>query len=428
MAGTVISRARNAWNVFLHGEDREPTRMPGDNGFGYVMANSWGRRPDKTRYTHLNSKSLVLSIYNRIALDVASINTKHVTVDENGRYTGVLDTKLNQCLTLEANIDQTSRAFMTDAVLSMFDEGVIAVVPVDTVGNPDETSSYDIETMRVGKILDWYPRDIKVRLYNDRRGEFSDVMCPKSTVAIIENPLYAVINEPNSTTQRLIRKLNLLDTLDNDLGSDKINMIIQLPYAIKSEMQEDRARRRLQSVEKQMHDNPHGIAYIDATEKITQLNRPLDNNLLEQIKYLTEDLYAQLGLTQEILNGSADEKSMLNYTNRTIEPIVAAFTDEMTRKFLTKNARTRGQRIMYFRDPFKLVPVDNIAEIADKFTRNEILAPNEVRQVIGMMPSEDPKSDQLRNRNISESTEQVEETIDVNEEEGNSQNGFYEEV
>ena len=312
---------------------------------------------------------------------------------------------------------------MQDIVISLLDEGCVAIVPVDTIDDPEETDSYQIETMRVGKITEWFPSQVRVKLYNDRTGHQEEVMCDKANVAIVENPLYAVINESNSTMQRLIRKLNLLDYVDEQVGSDKLNLIIQLPYAIKSEMQKNRATDRIASIEDQLQNNKYGIAYIDSTEKVTQLNRSIDNDLLKQVEYLTTLLYSQLGITQSVMDGTADEKTMLNYTNRTVEPIISAIVDEMKRKFLTQTARTQGQSIAFFRDPFKLVPVDNIAEIADKFTRNEIMTPNEIRQVIGMMPASDPQADELRNRNISESNTEVQQKSDTNEEEVNGQNG-----
>ena len=420
MAETLFSRARRGWNAFLNKKD--DTEL--DNRYvNYGVISSGSVRPDRPRFTRGNERSIVTSVYNRIALDVAAIGIKHVRLDENGRFSSTIDSSLNNCLTVEANIDQTSRAFIQDAVISLLDEGCVALVPVDTSSNPNDTTSYDIETMRVGKIVEWFPREVKVKLYNDRTGHHEEIRCNKSNVAIVENPLYAVINEPNSTMQRLIRKLNLLDYVDEQVGSDKFNLIIQLPYAVKSQMQQDRAEDRIRSFENQLKNNKYGIAYLDATEKVTQLNRSIDNDLLKQIEYLTNMLYSQLGITQSVMDGTADEKTMLNYTNRSVEPIISALVDEMKRKFLTKTARTQGQSIAFFRDPFKLVPVDNIAEIADKFTRNEIVSPNEIRQIIGMMPSSDPEADKLRNRNISESSEEIKEKIDVNEEEVNSQNG-----
>ena len=420
MAETLFSRARRGWNAFLNKKDETELKT---EYRGYSVVSSGYTRPDRPRFTRGNERSIVTAVYNRIALDVAAIGIRHVKLDDNGRFSSVVKSSLNDCLTLEANIDQTSRAFIQDVVISLLDEGCVAIVPVDTDADPNNTSSYQIETMRVGKITEWFPREVRVKVYNDRVGRQEEIRCSKENVAIIENPLYAVINESNSTMQRLIRKLNLLDYVDEQVGSDKLNLIIQLPYAVKSQMQRDRAKDRIKDIENQLQNNKYGIAYVDATEKVTQLNRSIDNDLLKQVEYLTNLLYSQLGITQAVMDGTADEKTMLNYTNRTVEPIVSAIVDEMKRKFLTKTARTQGQSIAFFRDPFKLVPVDNIAEIADKFTRNEIMTPNEIRQVIGMMPAQDPEADQLRNRNISESTDQVQEDIDVNEEEVNSQNG-----
>lgn len=421
MAETLYSRAKRAWNVFLNKDENiEKARET-----RYFVASSGYARPDRPRFTRGNERSIVTAVYNRIALDVAAIGIKHVKLDENGRFTSVVNSKLNNCLTLEANIDQSSRAFIQDCVISLLDEGCIAIVPVDTTVDPNESSSFDIESMRVGRITEWFPRHVRVRVYNDRIGRHEEVICTKESVAIIENPLYAVINESNSTMQRLIRKLNLLDYVDEQVGSDKMNLIIQLPYTVKSPMQKERAEDRIRSIENQLHNNKYGIAYVDATEKVTQLNRSIDNDLLSQIEYLQTMLYSQLGITQAVMDGTADEQAMLNYTNRTVEPIISAIVDEMKRKFLTKTARTQGQSITFFRDPFRLVPVNNIAEIADKFTRNEIMTPNEVRQIIGMMPATDPQADELRNRNISESAKQIEEKEEVaeDEEEVDNQNG-----
>lgn len=393
------SRLKHAWNAFTN---KDPT---GEYRITYGSSHTY--RPDRPRTTRGNERSIVNSIYNRIAMDVASLTINHVRLDDNGRFVEVVDSGLNSCLTLNANIDQTGRAFIQDAVLSMLDEGCIAIVPVDTSIDPTKTGSYDIQSLRVGRIVDWYPRHVRIRLYNDRTGEKEEIMLPKETVAIIENPLYAVMNEPNSTMQRLIRKLNLLDVIDEKSGSEKLDLIIQLPYAVKGKIQEERARERLKSIDDQLKNSPYGITYIDGTEKVTQLNRPVENNLLKQVEYLTNMVYGQLGISQPVMDGTADEKTMLNYNNRTIEPIVSAIVDEMKRKFLTKTARSQHQSIMFFRDPFKLVPVDNVAEIADKFTRNEIMTSNEIRQVIGMKPSDDPKADELRNANISESKEEI---------------------
>lgn len=404
MEFSVRSRFKKAWNVFMN---KDPSRANQNTGIGYSY------RPDRPRFTRGNERSIVTSVYNRIALDVASIAIRHVRLDDNDRYTEDIDSPLNNCLTLEANIDQTSRAFMQDVVMSMFDEGCVAVVPVDTDVDPNDTESYKIFTMRTGQILEWKPNHIRVRLYNDQTGRKEEVVIPKSAAAIIENPLYAVINEPNSTMQRLIRKLNLLDAVDEQSSSGKLDLIIQLPYVIKTEARRQQAENRRKDIENQLAGSKYGIAYTDGTERITQLNRSVENNLLKQIEYLTNMLFSQLGLTTAILDGSADEKTMLNYTNRTIEPIISAIVDEMKRKFLTKTARSQKQSIMFFRDPFKLVPVNDLAEIADKFTRNEILSSNEIRQIVGMKPSKDPRADELRNKNLNESKE--EQQLDLTE-------------
>lgn len=398
MEQTLGSRLRNAWNAF---RNRDPTSSYKDVGSGYYY------RPDRVRLTRGNERSIVTSIYNRIAVDVASVDIKHCRLDDNDRFISEINSDLNSCLTLEANIDQTARAFKQDLVMSMFDEGCVAIIPVDTTLNPNVTNSYDILSMRTGKILEWYPSHVKVRVYNEKTGKREDITVPKSTVGIIENPLYAIMNEPNSTMQRLIRKLSLLDIADEQTASGKLDLIIQLPYIIKSEARKQQAEQRRKDIEMQLAGSRYGIAYTDGTEKITQLNRSLENNLLKQIESLQNTLYAQLGITQAVLDGTADEKTMLNYNNRTVEPIVSAIVDEMKRKFLTKTARSQHQSIMSFRDPFKLVPINNIAEIADKFTRNEILTSNEIRQIIGMKPSDDPKADQLINSNISQPNEQM---------------------
>ena len=393
MEQTIGSRLKNAWNAFLN---RDPTYVYKDSGYSSYY------RPDRVRFSRGNEKSLVTSIYNRIAIDVASVKIQHVRLDDNGRYKEEIDSGLNSCFNLEENVDQTGRAFIQDIVMSMFDEGCVAIVPVDTDKNPDATDSYDILSMRTGKIIEWYPSKVKVRVYNERTGKKEDIIVPKKTVGIIENPLYAVINEPSSTMQRLVRKLNLLDAIDEQSGSGKLDLIIQLPYIIKSEARRQQAETRRRDIESQLSDSKYGIAYTDGTERITQLNRPVENNLMKQIEYLTSTLYGQLGITQSIMDGTADEKTMLNYNSRTIEPIVSAIVDELKRKFLTKTARSQKQSILFFRDPFKLVPVNDIAEIADKFTRNEILTSNEIRQIIGMKPSEDPKADELVNSNIAQ--------------------------
>ena len=385
------SRLKHAWNAFT-----------GNIQMNYRdLGMSYSYRADRPRMSRGNERSIVTSVYNRIALDVAALNVQHVRLDENGRFLSVIDDGLNNCLTLEANVDQTARSFIQDVVISMFDEGSVAIVPVDTTTDPNVSGSYDIQSLRVGQILDWYPQYIRTRVYNEQTGRKEDIVVPKSAVAIIENPLYAVINEPNSTMQRLIRKLNLLDVIDEQSGSGKLDLIIQLPYVIKTEARRQQAENRRKDIESQLSGSKYGIAYTDGTEHITQLNRSVNNNLMSQIEYLTSMLYSQLGITQSILDGTADEKTMLNYNNRTIEPIISAIVDEMKRKFLTKTARSQHQSISFFRDPFKLVPVNDIAEIADKFTRNEIMTSNEIRQVVGMKPSEDPRADELRNKNLS---------------------------
>ena len=420
MPETFGSRLKHAWNAFTN---KDPTGYSSDSGASFYY------RPDRPRFTRGNERSIVTSVYNRIALDVASVNVNHVRLDDNDRFTSIISSGLNECLTLNANIDQTGRSFIQDVVMSMLDEGSVAIVPVDTTFDPKITGSYDINSMRTGKILEWKPKDVKVRLYNDRTGQKEEIWLPKSMVGIIENPLYAVMNEPNSTMQRLIRKLNLLDAVDEQSGSGKLDLIIQLPYVIKTEARKQQAENRRKQIEDQLAGSKYGIAYADGTEKITQLNRPIENNLLKQVEYLTNMLYSQLGISQAVMEGTADEKQMLNYNNRTIEPIISAIVDEMKRKFLTKTARSQKQSIMFFRDPFKLVPVENVAEIADKFTRNEIMTSNEFRQVIGMKPSDDPKADQLRNANISEPASDsgmvpTEEPMDIpiEEQEGSIQN------
>ena len=393
----VSSRLKHAWNAFVN--NRDPTASYRDIGPGYSY------RPDRPRLTRGNERSIITSVYNRIALDVAAIDIRHVKLDEDDRFSEIIDSGLNNCLALDANIDQTGRAFIQDAVMSMLDEGCVALVPIETTFNPQQTGSFDINTIRTGKVLDWYPKHVRVSVYNERSGKREEIVLPKDTIAIIENPLYAVMNEPNSTIQRLIRKLNLLDAIDEQSGSGKLDLIIQLPYVVKTEARRQQAEARRKDIEMQLAGSKYGIAYTDGTEKVTQLNRSVDNNLMKQIEYLTSMLYSQLGITQAVLEGTADEKTMLNYYSRTIEPIIAAIVDEMKRKFLTKTARTRRQSIAFFRDPFKLVPVDNIAEIADKFTRNEIMTSNEIRQKIGMKPSKDPKADKLINSNLNQPEE-----------------------
>ena len=391
-------RLQHAWNAFLN---RDPTYEFRDHG----MISTY--KPDRVRFTRGNERSIVTSVYNRIALDVSSIDINHAKLDENGRFKEIIQSGLNECLTLNANIDQTGKAFIQDVVMSMMDEGCVAIVPVDTTINPEVSGSFDIQSLRTGNIIEWRPEFVKVRLYNDRTGQKEDVLLPKKSVAIIENPLYAVINEPNSTMQRLIRKLNLLDVIDEQSGSGKLDLIIQLPYVIKSEARRQQAENRRKDIEMQLAGSKYGIAYTDGTEKITQLNRPAENNLMKQIEYLTSMLYSQLGITQSVLDGTADERTMLNYYNRTIEPIISAIIDEMKRKFLTKTARTQNQSIVYFRNPFKLVPINELAEISDKFTRNEIATSNEIRQIIGWKPSDDPGADELRNKNLNQKVEDV---------------------
>lgn len=396
MENSLVSRIKNGWNAFL---SRDPTNSYVNHGMGSYY------RPDRARLTRGVDRSIITSVFNRISLDVAAIDIKHCRLDDGNRFKEVINSSLNNCLTLEANIDQTHRAFIQDAVMSMFGEGCVALVPVDTTTNPNDTESFDVVTLRTGKIIEWYPRHVKINVYNDRTGRREDIVMLKSAVAIIENPLYAVMNEPNSILQRLIRKLNLLDSIDEQSSSGKLDLIIQLPYVVKSEARKQQANERRQEIERQLTGSKYGIAYTDGTEKITQLNRPVENNLMKQIEYLTSMLYGQLGITASVMDGTADEKTMLNYNNRTVEPIVSAIANEIKRKFLTKTARTQKQSILYFRDPFKLVPVNDLAEIADKFTRNEIVTKNEFRQVIGMKPSEDPKADMLLNSNISQPAE-----------------------
>lgn len=397
MENTLGSRLKHAWNAFVN--NRDPTIYYRDVGSGYSS------RPDRPRLTRGNERSIVTSVYNRIALDVSSINIQHCKLDDNGRFLSTVNSKLNKCLNLEANLDQTGRAFIQDIVMSMLDEGCVAIVPVETTLDPKLTESYDILNMRTAKILEWFPRHVRVRLYNERTGQKEDIILPKSTIGIVENPLFAVINEPNSTMQRLIRKLSLLDVTDEQTASGKLDLIIQLPYIIKSDARRQQAEQRRKDIEMQLAGSKYGIAYTDGTEKITQLNRSLENNLMKQVEYLTNLLFSQLGITQSILDGTADEKTMLNYYGRTIEPIVSTIADEMKRKFLSKTARSQNQSIMFFRDPFKLVPVNDIAEIADKFTRNEIMTSNEIRQIVGMKPSDDPKADKLINSNLNQPDE-----------------------
>lgn len=387
-----LDRLQHAWNAF---NNRDPTNRYRDYGSGYSY------RPDRPRFTRGNERTIATSVLNRISLDAAAINIYHCKLDDNGRFNEVVDSKLNSCLNLEANIDQTGRAFIQDAVMSMLNEGCVAIVPVDTSIDPEASNSYDILSMRTGKIVEWFPTHVRVSVYNDRTGNREEITVPKSSVAIVENPLYAVINEPNSTMQRLIRKLSLLDGVDEQSSSGKLDLIIQLPYVIKSDARRQQAEQRRKDIEMQLSGSKYGIAYTDGTERITQLNRSVENNLMKQIEYLTNLLYSQLGITQSIMDGTADEKTMLNYYDRSIEPIVAAIVDEMKRKFLTKTARSQKQSIIYIRNPFKLVPIGELAELSDKMTRNEIMTSNEIRQIMGMKPSKDPKADQLINSNLN---------------------------
>ena len=390
------SRLKKAWNAFTN---RDPTLSNTTS-----MGVSYGRQQHRHRINRCAERSIIASVYNRMSLDATNVNIRHCEVNDDGRFIKIINSPLNNCLTTEANIDQTARAFIQDVVISMLDEGHVAIVPVD-INIPDDpsvTDSYDIETMRTGKVIEWYPRHVKIRLYNDRTGQKQEIVMEKKQVAIIENPLYAIMNEPNSTLQRLIRKLSLLDVVDQN-GVGKLDIIIQLPYLVRSDAKRKEAEKRRRDIEQQLaENNEYGIAYTDGTEKITQLNRSLDNKLIQQVEYLTSLLFSQLGITQSILDGTADDQTMLNYYNRSIEPIISAITDEISRKFLSETARENNERIMAFRDPFKLVPLNNIAEIADKFTRNEILTSNEIRQIIGIKPSDDPKADQLINSNIAQ--------------------------
>ena len=397
MPESFTERLKHAWNAFMN---RDPPPYAPIN-YGYTST----FRPDRMRFTRGNERSIVTSVYNRIAMDCAAITVRHVRLDENGRYIATVDSGLNSCLTVEANRDQTGRAFMQDAVMSMFDEGCVAIVPTDTNVDIHDTNSFDILSMRTGKILEWYPLHVKVRVYNENKGIKQDLIMPKDKIAIVENPLYAVMNEPNSTLQRLMHKLRLLDVVDEQTSSGKLDLIIQLPYVVKTEARRKQAENRRKDIEMQLAGSKYGIAYTDGTEHITQLNRSLENNLLGQIEYLTSMLYSQLGLTTSIFDGTADERTMLNYYNRTVEPIMSAIVDEMKRKFLTKTARTQRQSIFFYRDPFRMVPANELAEIADKFTRNEIMSSNEMRQIIGLKPVDDPRADELRNKNLNEATD-----------------------
>lgn len=389
-------RLKHAWNAFT-----------GNTTQYRQYGSSYAIRPDRPRLTRGNERSIITSIYNRIAMDCAKVDVHHVRLDENNRYMDDVSSGLNYCLTTEANIDQTARSFIQDIVLSMLDEGVVAVVPVETSSSPLATGTYEIFSMRTAKIIEWYPESVRVNLYNQQHGKKEEIVVPKKMVAIIENPMYSVMNEPNSTMQRLIRKLSLLDAIDEENSTGKLNLIIGLPYVVKSDARRAQANLRRQEIMEQLQSDKLGIAYTDGTEKITQLNHPLENNLLAQIQYLTDQAYAQLGITTEIMNGTATPEVMLNYNSRIIEPILAAISDEFARKFLTRTARSSKYRhsIMYFSDPFALVPADKLAELADKFTRNEIMTSNEIRQIVGMKPSTDPKADELRNKNINQSAE-----------------------
>lgn len=392
---SIWDRLQHGWNAFLN--NRDPTyQRYYDIGAGYSY------RPDRPRLTRGNERSIITSVFNKMALDVAATSIQHCRLDEDGRFLEPIKSKLNECLTIEANLDQTSRAFIQDVVLSMFDEGHVAIVPVDTTFDPTISGSFDIESLRTGRVTEWFPSHVRVRLYNDRTGKHEEVILPKKSVGIIENPLYAVVNEPNSTLKRLIRKLNILDAIDEQSGAGKLDLIIQLPYTIKTEARRQQAETRRKDIEMQLAGSKYGIAYTDGTERVTQLNRPVENNLMKQVEYLTDTLYGQLGITQAVMDGSADEKTMLNYYERSIEPIISAIVDEMKRKFLTKTARSQGQSICWFRDPFKLVPLGELAETADKMTRNEIMTSNEIRQRIGLKPSKDPKADQLINSNLNQ--------------------------
>ena len=392
MSETITTRLKNAWNAFMN---RDPPIGYQDLGIGYT------RRPDRILFTKGTEQSIIAPIYNKIAMDCAAITLEHINIDENGRYNKTINSKLNACLTLSANKDQTARAFKQDAILSMFDEGVVALVPIDTTYNPFKTDSYDIKSIRVAKIIEWFPNHVKIRVYNDNKGIHEEIIIPKSMAAIIENPLYSIMNERNSIVQRLVRVLNLSDTIDQQNGTGKLDLIIQLPYTIKTEARRDAAEKRRKDIETQLTSSKYGIAYTDGTEHIIQLNRAVENNLMSRVEYLTKMMYTQLGITEEILNGTANNAAMQNYYARSIEPIIASLVEEMNRKFLTTNAREEGQRIRYFRDPFSLVPVELVAEIADKFTRNEILSSNELRDIIGRKPVNDIKADELRNKNLN---------------------------
>ena len=406
------NRLQHAWNAFAN---KDPTYSSGYGGYLY--------RPDRPRFSRGNERSIVTAVLNKISMDCAAINVEHVRLDDNNRFVEVLNTGLNKCLTLEANLDQTGRAFIQDVVMSLMDEGCIAIVPVETTLNPNISGGFDITNMRVGKVLEWYPDKVSIRVYNEKTGQKQDIVMPKNTVGIVENPLYAVMNESNSTMQRLIRKLNILDAIDEQSGSGKLDLIIQLPYLVRSQQRKQQAEERRKAIEDQLSNSKYGVAYTDGTEHVTQLNRSVENNLMSQIEYLTSMLYSQLGITQSVMDGTADDKTMLNYYNRTIEPILSAIVDEMKRKFLTKTARSQKQSIVFFRDPFRLVPVADLAEIADKMTRNEIMSSNEIRQIVGMKPSDDPKADELRNKNLSEPMSEETNNDNYNFEQEEFQNG-----
>ena len=415
----LLTRLKHGWNAFVN--NRDPTYA-----HQHIGESSY-YRPDRVRFTRGNERTIVTSIYNKIALDVSNLDIRHVRLDDDDRFIDYINSGLDSCLTLEANVDQTGRALKQDIVMSLLDEGCVAIIPTDTSINPKVSGSYDIDSLRTGKIVSWRPDTVTVKIYNERTGKKEEVTLPKSMVAIVENPFYAVMNEPNSTLQRLIRKLNLLDAIDEQSGSGKLDILIQLPYTVKTDLKRQQAEQRRKDIEMQLTGSKYGIAYIDSTEHVTQLNRPVENNLMKQIEYLTSTLYGQLGITQSILDGSADEKTMLNYMNRTILPIVSAIVDEMKRKFLTKTARSQKQSIMYFRDPFGLVPVSELAEATDKFTRNEVMTSNEIRQRIGLKPSKDPKADQLINSNISQPEgalpQKTSEVTEETNEGGKDQNG-----
>ena len=414
----INSRFKNAWNAFFN-KNPIPTNASYYGGSYY--------RPDRVRLSRGNERSIVTAIFNRIALDVSSIDVRHCRLDENDRLLDYIDSKLDLCLSLEANVDQTSRAFFQDVIMSMFDEGSVVIVPVETINDPIKTDSYDILSLRTGKVTAWYPDQVRVEVYNDRTGRKEEITLPKRMVAIIENPLYSIMNEPNSILQRLVRKLNLLDAIDEQSGSGKLDLIIQLPYIVKSQSRKDQAEQRRKDIETQLNGSKYGIAYTDGTEKITQLNRPVENNLLKQIEFLTSMLYSQLGITQGVLDGTADDKTMTNYYSRTVEPIISAVVDEMKRKFLTKTARSQKQTILFFRDPFKLVPVDKLADIADKFTRNEILSSNEIRGIVGRKPSDDPRADMLINSNLNHGNNMIDippEEMDIPPEEMDMRNQY----